>query len=262
MKITSVRVVYFSATYTTQKIVRAVAQTFGAPVVEHDITCAPPDLEITVTDPGELLVVGAPVYAGRIPSRAAEALKRTSGDNTPAIAVCVYGNRDYDDALIELADIIEGRGFRVVAAGAFVAQHSIFPKLAQGRPDERDMLKISAFGKRCMETLSIMDGMNIPGGLEVRGKRPYKAAKVIPIVPKGSKRGCNLCGACARLCPTEAIDKDAPSLTDKRKCISCGRCVVVCPRGVRHFSGMLYTMVGKKLLSENALRKEPDWFFP
>lgn len=37
---------------------------------------------------------------------------------TPAIAVCVYGNRDYDDALIELKDAIEANGFKTVAAAA------------------------------------------------------------------------------------------------------------------------------------------------
>lgn len=260
MTATNMRIVYFSATYTTRKIVRAIAQTLGFPAVEHDITCSSPDRDICINNPDELLLIGVPVYAGRIPVQAADALRRFKGKGAPAIVVCVYGNRDYDDALVELVDIAEQQGFRVFAAGAFIAQHSIFPKLAENRPDERDMLKISAFAKRCLETLATIGSTDSLPTLYVKGNRPYKAIKRVPLQPKGSKRGCNNCGICSEVCPTGAIGKDSPSRTDKTKCISCGRCVAVCPHGIRHFGGLLYAMAGKKLMTDNARRKEPDWF--
>ena len=64
------------------------------------------------------------------------------GNNTPAVAVCVYGNRDYDDALLEIKDTLNGNGFRTFAAGAFIGRHCIFPKVAEGRPDASDLEKL------------------------------------------------------------------------------------------------------------------------
>lgn len=80
----------------------------------------------------------APVYAGRIPEMAAKLFSQIDGHGMKAIVAVVYGNRDYDDALLELADIAIADGFEVIGAGAFIAQHCIFPKVANGRPDSSD----------------------------------------------------------------------------------------------------------------------------
>ena len=45
-----------------------------------------------------------------------------SASQTPAVLVVVYGNRAYDDALLELSDIATGAGFVPLAAGAFVGE--------------------------------------------------------------------------------------------------------------------------------------------
>jgi Na+-translocating ferredoxin:NAD+ oxidoreductase subunit B len=44
---------------------------------------------------------------------------------------------------------------------------------------------------------------------------------------------CTGCGACARLCPVEAIagEKKKPHAINERICIECGACGKVCPRG-------------------------------
>ena len=139
MIIKDIHLVYFSATYTTRKVLRGIAHTIEGNIVEHDVTDALPFGNITI-GADSLLIIGAPVYAGRLPRRAAEAFKMLRGSSTPAIAVCVYGNRDYDDALVELQDIIEERGFKTVAAGAFIGRHCIFPTVAGGRHDDADML--------------------------------------------------------------------------------------------------------------------------
>ena len=85
MKVTTL---YFSATYTTKRVVEAVAAGLSNEVVSYDIT------NDTATDAviiprEELLVVGVPVYAGRVPAMAAERLRRFKGDNTPAVVVAV-----------------------------------------------------------------------------------------------------------------------------------------------------------------------------
>ena len=55
--------------------------------------------------PDDLVLFGVPVYGGRIPSPAVQTLRRMQGSRTPAVLVAAYGNREYDDALLELADI-------------------------------------------------------------------------------------------------------------------------------------------------------------
>ena len=125
MKITTV---YFSATYTTHRIVGHLAKRLSEEVTECDITNQAPAKEVFISK-DEVLVVGIPVYAGRVPEMAVERIRQFKGEGTPAIAVAVYGNRDYDDALLELSDLLSENGFQVISAGAFIAQHSIFPKV-------------------------------------------------------------------------------------------------------------------------------------
>ncbi len=110
-----------------------------------------------------------PVYAGRVPAMAAERLRRFRGDNTPAVVVAGNGNRHYDDAVLELHDIMTEQGFRTVSAGAFIAQHSIFPKVGKARPDAEDMADIKAFAEKSAELVA--KGF---GEISLPGNRPYK----------------------------------------------------------------------------------------
>lgn len=267
MEISGIRLVYFSATYTTRKIVRAIASEFGAPVHENDITlCRLSEKAISdgndiITGTDELLVVGMPVYAGRIPSSAAATLRQFKGKGTPAIIVCVYGNRDYDDALVEMADILEENGFKVFSAAAFIAQHSIFPKVGKGRPDDKDMAKIKDFAleskKRIDSACSLEDLSSVLSS--IKGNRPYKIPGSIPIIPTGDRK-CSSCLACVKVCPVKAISSENPRKTDDCKCIKCGRCVTVCPEGSRKFRGLLYRAAEMKFVSAYSDRKEPEIF--
>ena len=63
---------------------------------------------------GELVVLGVPVYGGRIPALAAERMAQLKGQQTPVIILVTYGNRDYEDALLELKTILEQQQFVVV----------------------------------------------------------------------------------------------------------------------------------------------------
>lgn len=260
MEITNTCLVYFSATYTTRKIIREIARQMACNTTEHDITNTIPVENVVLNSENNLLIVGVPVYAGRIPSTTIEALNKFKGSNTPAILICVYGNRAYDDAILELKDIVETNGFKTIAAGAFIAQHSIFPAVAANRPDNDDMKKIADFGHRCLEIVYKLDNTSLLPELNVKGNKPYKIPGSIPIHPVGSKKECDKCGTCVKLCPVLAISQTEPCKTDKQKCISCGRCIVVCPQKARHFNGLLYKIAGWKFTKNNADRKEPENF--
>lgn len=251
MKVTTL---YFSATYTTKRVVEAVAAGLSNEVVSYDIT------NDTATDAviiprEELLVVGVPVYAGRVPAMAVERLRRFKGDNTPAVVVAVYGNRHYDDAVLELHDIMTECGFRTVAAGAFIAQHSIFPKVGTARPDAVDLAEIKSFAEK---SLAVLAGDF--GAINIPGNRPYKVPGGIPIWPTASRK-CNGCGACAKLCPTGAIDPAAPKGVNREKCIKCGRCIVVCPTKARRFYGIKYSLAAARFNTAFAARRANEMWF-
>lgn len=256
MKTESINLVYFSATYTTRKVLRAIAKQLEGDIEEYDIIKSAPQKEVTMSDK-DLLIVGMPVYSGRIPALALPELQKFKGNKTPAVIVCVYGNRDYDDALLELKDVVESNGFKVISAGAFIAQHSIFPQVGMNRPDEKDLKLIADFGKKIQETIDSVADLNSLSDITPKGNHSYKIPGNIPLKPKG-KRTCTACGTCVKLCPVQAIPEDAPRKTDKERCIVCGRCIVVCPVQARHFGGLLYKIAGKKFIKANFARKEPD----
>ena len=59
--------------------------------------------------------------------------------------VCVYGNRAYEDTLVEMEDAANHCGFQVVAAIAAVAEHSILSQYASNRPDASDEKQLVNF---------------------------------------------------------------------------------------------------------------------
>lgn len=259
MTVNDIHLVYFSAAFTVKKTVTEMASAFGVKTTVHDITCGAPAEDLVLNEK-DLLIIGMPVYAGRIPASAVNSIDRFKGMGTPAIAVCVYGNRDYDDALIELKDAIEANGFKTIAAAAFIAQHSIFPAVGAGRPDEKDIETIRDFALRCKDKLSSAEGIASFPQLNVKGHRPYKTPGNVPLHPSADRKSCTRCGTCARLCPAKAIPEDKPYLTDTSKCISCGRCIAVCPQKCRRYKGLLYSIAGKKFTKDNSARKEPEMF--
>lgn len=248
--------VYFSATGTTRKYVEALRRTIAIPErmavnIADDISIQLPELEAD-----DVVIIAAPVYGGRIPSIVTDALRRFKGNNTKAIAIVVYGNRDYDDALLELTDIIETNGFHVIGAGAFIARHSIFPKVAEGRPDAADIRQAEDFARMCMEALHSCNERT----LHVKGNRPYKNYGGVPIHPAANHALCVNCGECSRKCPTGAIDAESSWLTDDKICISCGRCINVCPHAARRYSGIKYGIIEKMFSAAYSKRKEPEFF--
>ena len=63
-----------------------------------------------------------------------ETLAAVCGCGARAVLMCVYGNRAYEDTLVELADTAEKAGFHVIAAVAAIAEHSVVRRFAAGRP--------------------------------------------------------------------------------------------------------------------------------
>lgn len=248
--------VYFSPKGTTEKIAVQIAN--GISSVAEDINLLKnPLVQALKVDKSDCVVLSMPVYAGRIPAICAEQLKHLKGDGTPAIIVAVYGNRAYDDALVEMQDIVTENGFVVVAAGAFIAEHSIFTQVAQGRPNISDEAVIASFAARC-KSLVVNIG-NITETIIIPGNRPYKEISSVPLKPSGDKK-CDECGACKEICPAQAILSN-PRKTNNKKCLSCGACIKACPQKSRNYHGLIYKVAGGKFTEAYSAPRQPELFY-
>lgn len=247
--------IVFSPTGGTKKVADYLTGALGEEVTAVDLTDSKQDFHAISLTKEDVAVISVPSYGGRVPAVAAQRLSRVHGNDARAVLVCVYGNRAYEDTLVELEDAAKQAGFRVIAAVAAVAEHSIARQFAAGRPDGKDALQLSDFAKQIRLKLS-EDNLTEPA---IPGNRPYKKAGGAGLVPKPTKE-CVRCGACARACPVQAIDKEDPKKVDGKACISCMRCISVCPHTARKANPVMLAAVGVVLKKACSERKECELF--
>lgn len=223
MNTTKLIVAHFSPTGGTKQVADAIAAGFFLPTVEVDLTG---DVTAMTLKEADLLMAVLPVYAGRVPEIALKRLSALQGEGAKAVAVVVYGNREFDDALLETKDTLEANGFHVIAAAAFIAEHSIVRSIAAGRPDAEDRAIAKDFAAKIMAKLATPSPIVVPGNKEY--VQPHAAA-----FHPSADETCVSCGLCAAHCPVGAIPGDKPWQTDSEKCINCLRCVQLCPKQSR-----------------------------
>ncbi len=252
---------YFSATGTTARVVKAIAEGIGARAKEYDLTMPFYRAREVNYGQNDVVIVGSPVYGGRIPNFLADYLAQVKGQNTPAVLVVVYGNRDYDDALRELQDILEPNGFIGIAGAAFIGEHSYTNKVATGRPDRDDLEAARDFGARINAKLATLKDISAVSRLMVKGNSPYKdRAPQLLIAPK-INQSCTQCGMCAEQCPMQAINWNNFNDIDAGKCILCCSCVKRCPVSAISISHERIDKIRQMLINDfSAIRKEPEIF--
>lgn len=242
--------IFFSPTGGTKKVAERLSNGWEGGWQDVDLCDESYRFEDLSFEDSDLCLVAVPSFGGRVPSLAVSRLNRLNGRNAKAVPVVVYGNRAYDDTLLELRDTLSKANFICAAAISAVAEHSIMHQFGAGRPDTQDEKELDGFAERLRNHLN----HPVKNSVSVPGNRPYREYNGVPFKPKAGK-GCNQCGLCASVCPACAIPKDAPSTTDTEKCISCMRCVSICPSHARDLNKMLLFAASQKMKAACAERK-------
>ncbi|WP_419661802.1 Fe-4S ferredoxin, iron-sulfur binding domain protein [Desulfosarcina variabilis str. Montpellier] len=265
MDIQSLKIAYFSPTGTTKAIIQGIARGIDHSSSEViDIT--KPDLrkQTLHASPDDLLMVAVPVYAGRVPAVLQGWLNEIKASDTPAVCVVVYGNRDYDDALLELKDTLQKRGCKPIAGAAFIGEHSFSgpdTPIAVARPDGEDLGHAEAFGRKLKDKLLSLSSADQISELKVPGNFPYKEGmRKITGDFIAVSDACTQCGVCAQECPVDAIDAKDSSTIDREKCILCCACIKGCPEKARTMMAGPVMDIAIRLNKACQERKEPVFF--
>lgn len=253
--------IIFSPTGGTKKVADIVANGFKKDVEIVDLMKADFDFSTVDICPDDLCVLAVPAYGGRIPAPAVPHIAALKGNGAKAVLVAVFGNRVIDETLLELQDIASSAGFAPIAGIEAVAEHSLARVYGAGRPDADDAHELADFVHQIEAYLQIMDNTSMHTELVLPGVRPFKEFKGSSAKPSVSKR-CTSCGLCASQCPTKAISKDAPDITDKSLCIACMRCVTICPNQARYVPQEILDTIQKNLAPLCEGRKPNRLYLP
>ena len=242
--------IIFSPTGGTEKVAHIIGSHWSESTVRIDLSDAKTDFAKCAISKEDQVLIAMPSFGGRAPAVAIERLKKIAGHGAKCTLVCVYGNRAYEDTLVEMEDAAKESGFRVVAAVAAVAEHSIMPQYAAGRPDASDKKQLEQFAEQIAGKTE--------AAVSIPGNRPYKKAGGAGFVPKPSKN-CVKCDVCVKNCPVQAIDPEKLT-ADSKKCIACMRCVKQCPHNARKVNGAMVSVAAMAIKKACSVRKENELF--
>ena len=266
MEVKQLKLIYFSPTGTTQKVLESIAKGIAVEDVEHINLTLPESAQKTIPlFSEELVILGSPVYGGRVPVDVINRFKQLKASKTLVILIVVYGNRAFEDALLELKNLAIELGFIPIAGGAFIGEHSFATKdvpIANGRPNSLDLQKAMDFGAKIKDIVAALQSPDFQMDLEIPGEFPYDAdgARSMAVSPVTKEDTCTVCGTCASVCPNAAISINGNVATKIELCIRCCACIKNCPTGARIWEDSMMKNIANWLNENCSARKEPQIF--
>lgn len=253
MKVTAL---YFSPTGGSKKSATTLAAALSGGSYESIDLTPQSNVVSRVFGPDDFVVFSVPCYKGRVPIIAVERMANIMGDKTPCIVSVTYGNRDYDDALLELYNLATEKGFLVQGAAALVGRHT-YGDIQVGRPDDKDADENRRFVEKLRAARNNDFSRAIP--LNIKGTFPYRGegsgGKFHPL----TSDACTRCGLCVAECPTQAIADDCQTI-DATRCLSCFRCIRLCPVGAKHMNVEPYLAFARDFTQKLSTPRENEYF--
>lgn len=255
--IKTVHFISFSPCGGTEKVSHAIARDISLPKKMHNITLSKNRENRIAFGEEDLVFLAFPVIGGRMPRFFGEFISILRGNGTPLVLVSVYGNRAYEGSFLDMDKGLRPNGFNPVAAIAAVAEHSLNPLAATGRPDADDAGKLAGFGCQALEKAQGGGGIAAPGKYPAWSLPPG----IMPLFPETDADACTRCGACVGVCPNKAIPADSPDKTLLDKCIVCAACIKYCPAKARTIGFASPEIMKEMARHRDAMmleRKEPE----
>lgn len=267
MLIESATTIYFSPTGTTKKIINSIIKGMGIANNEIiDLTLPKVRNSDVPIINGDIVLIGVPVYATRIPNILKSFLTSLKVSNKPVVLIAVYGNMSEGTTLNELYSITNNSGFNVIGAGSFIGEHSFSTEetpIAKGCPNNGNLNKAKEFGRNTMKKIQNVNilsdiSLEIPQGKVplIAKILPKNSAKIFTKTPFADMSICSCCNVCVKLCPMGAIDKDTLEINEDL-CLRCFCCVKRCPKKARKIIYKPKFLVSKVLKMKNRIIKEP-----
>ena len=270
MQIRGIQSLYFSPTGGTAKYAKAMAagaaEALACPAEVSSFTLPREREEERHFSSDELLIIGSPTYAGKLPNKILpEFQEKLRGEHTPVLLFVSYGN----NSLAELLSVLRTNGFLPLAAAAFACRHAFSDRICPERPRVEELAEARGFAMRAAEALKAADpavleaaslAFTVPGDTEA----PYYVpkgedgapAKFLKAKPLTDLSKCLHCGACAAHCPMGSIDA-ADTSNVPGICIKCQACVRGCKQGAKYFEDAAF-LSHVRMLEQNFAAPEKE----
>ncbi len=248
-----IKVIYFSSTKSTEKIVKTCAGSIINSEIEFvDVTkLTERDTVLDIAN-DDLLIIGTPVYSGFAPKGFVEYLQKLAHSKAKAVVIATYGNRSSGQTCRQISQLLSDKGLKTIAAADFIAEHSFsnhnYP-IAAGRPDAEDFCAVEHFGALISNLLTQEIAELNLGELE----KVYESPELL-FTPPSVTDDCINCGKCIDVCPENMTTKVGA-------CIGCCACVKVCPQQARIVPDKILEYQ-KKLNQNCRLRNSPKLYLP
>jgi ferredoxin len=246
-----IAIIVFSPHGNTIKVAGAVKEGFLSQGIEPtviDLTGAPwheiRDFTYSMLNDYDLLVLGSPVYAGRVIEPIEIFLSGLPDTEAKLAAVFVTYGLISGNALVHAAKQLSKKGYAILGAAKIVASHSMVFEDERDqfilRPSQEDLELATTFGRVLVDRTNHSGLERVPvdmlkpkKSLAVRIFNRFMATRfgmaILPHV-RFTRETCIQCGRCAESCPVKILTLD-PYPRQVGACIRCYNCVRMCPTG-------------------------------